>query len=185
MEVQAPFWGLVSARAQDEERRAVHGQPARRDCHHRAAQDPAGKEGVAALTAGTLTRGTARLPAEALARAIESLGGRLDAAAGTDATIVSGEFLAKDFAAGLDLLHQVVREPAFARDEVRRAREEQAAGIVAALEQPSAVAEKCYAAFLYGTHPYGRPVEGRSTTVKGLGAGDVRDLGDSGVAGAP
>ena len=41
-----------------------------------AGQDPAGKEGVAALTAGTLTRGTARLKAEALARAIESLGGR-------------------------------------------------------------------------------------------------------------
>ena len=141
-----------------------------------AAQDPAGKEGVAALTAGTLTRGTARLKAEALARAIESLGGRLDASAGTDATIVAGEFLAKDFAAGLDLLRQVVREPAFARDEVRRAREEQAAGIVAALEQPSAVAEKCYAAFLYGAHPYGRPVEGLTTTVKDLGAGDVTDF---------
>jgi zinc protease len=141
-----------------------------------AAQDPPGKDGLAALTAATLTRGTDALSAEALARAIESLGGQLEAAAGTDATIVSGEFLAKDFAAGLDLLRQVILEPAFARDEVRRAREEQAAGLVAALEDATAVAEKCYAGFLYGPHPYGRPVEGRRTTVPRLGRGDVTDF---------
>jgi zinc protease len=40
------------------------------------------------------------------------------------------------------------------------------------------VAEKCYAGFLYGTHPYGRPVEGRSVSVAKLGRGDVRDFYD-------
>ncbi|HYR97136.1 MAG TPA: pitrilysin family protein [Candidatus Binatus sp.] len=138
-----------------------------------AAQDPPGKEGVAALTAGALTRGTGRLSAEELARAIESLGGRIDASPGTDGTIVTAEFLAKDFAAGLDLLRQVLLDPAFARDEVRRARDEQQAGIIAALEDTSAVAEKCFAGFLYGAHPYGRPVEGRHATVAKLGRGDV------------
>ena len=138
-----------------------------------AAQDPAGKEGLAALTAGTLTHGTDKLSASQLARAVESLGGRLDASAGTDGTIVNAEFLAKDFRAGLDLLRQLLLEPAFARDEVRRARDEQAAGIVASLEDTSAVAEKCYAAFLYGSHPYGHPIDGRRTTVPKLGRGDV------------
>jgi zinc protease len=38
------------------------------------------------------------------------------------------------------------------------------------------VAEKCYAGLLYGAHPYGRPVEGRTTTVPKLGRGDVRDF---------
>ncbi len=140
-----------------------------------AAQDPPGKEGLATLTSSALTRGTGRLSAEALARAVESLGGKIDAAAGTDGTIIVGEFLAPDFAAGLDLLRQVMLDPAFARDEIRRAREEQAAGIVAALEDTSAVADKCFAAFLYGSHPYGRPVEGRRGTVPGLGRGDVTD----------
>jgi zinc protease len=139
-----------------------------------AAQDPAGKEGLAALTAGTLTRGTERLSAPALARAIEALGGRIEAAAGTDGTIVSAEFLADDFATGVGLLREVMLEPAFAKDEVRRARDEQVAGIIADLESPSAVADKCFAAFLYGGHPYGRPVEGRRTTVPKLDRGDVR-----------
>jgi zinc protease len=143
-----------------------------------AAQDPPGKEGVAALTAGTLTKGTGRLSAEALARAIESLGGRIDATPGTDGTIVTGEFLSKDLSAGLDLLRQVLLDPAFARDEVRRARDEQQAGIVAALEDTSAVAEKCFAGFLYGTHPYGRPIEGRRATVAKLGRGDVTGFYD-------
>jgi zinc protease len=143
-----------------------------------AAQDPAGKEGLAALTADTVQRGAGGRSAEELARAIESLGGAIDTQPGIDATIVTGEFLADDFAAGLDLFRQVVREPELARDEVRRAREEQLAGIVAQLEQPSALAEKCFGAFLYGGHPYGRPVEGRKATVAELGRGDVRDFYD-------
>ena len=141
-----------------------------------AAQDPPGKEGLAALTAGTLVRGTGKLSADELASAIESLGGRIAATPGTDGTIVSAEFLSKDYAAGLDLLRQVLLDPAFARDEVRRERDERAAGIVAALEDTSSVAEKCFAGFLYGTHPYGRPVEGRSATVPKLGRGDVADF---------
>ena len=141
-----------------------------------AAQDPPGKEGLAALTAGTLTRGTGKLSADELARAIDSLGGRISAAPGTDGTIVTAEFLSPDFAAGLDLLRQVLLDPAFARDEVRRRRDEQAADIVAALENTSAIADQCFAGFLYGAHPYGRPIEGLSATVPKLGRGDVADF---------
>jgi predicted Zn-dependent peptidase len=141
-----------------------------------AAQDPPGKEGLAALTAGALTRGAGERGAIALAEAIETLGGRIAASAGTDGTIVMGEFLAKDFDEGLGLLRDVLLDPTLARDEVRRGREEQEAGIVAALEDTSAVAEKCYAGFLYGPHPYGRPVEGRAATVAKLGRGDVENF---------
>jgi zinc protease len=141
-----------------------------------AAQDPAGKEGLAALTASVITRGTDTLDARALARTIDSLGGRLDASAGYDGTVATGEFLAKDFATGLDLLRQVLVAPRLARDEVRRARDEQLASIVASLENPSTIVEKCYAGFLYGPHPYGRPIEGRSAAVRDLGRGDVEDF---------
>ena len=141
-----------------------------------AAQDPPGKDGLASLTAGALTKGAGKLSAEELAIAIESLGGRIDAAPGTDGTIVSAEFLSKDFAAGLDLLRQVLLEPRLAKDEIRRQRDEQMAGIVAALEDTSQVAEKCYAGLLYGAHPYGRPIDGRRATVPKLDRGDVNDF---------
>jgi zinc protease len=70
----------------------------------------------------------------------------------------------------------VLHEPTFARDEIRRSRDEQGAAIVASLEDTSAVAEKCYAGWLYGTHPYGRPVDGRRATVARLDRGDVQDF---------
>ncbi len=141
-----------------------------------AAQDPPGKEGLAALTADALTRGAGTLSAEDFARTVESLGGTLAAAAGTDGSIVSGEFLREDFATGLDLLRLVLRAPTLAPDEIRRGREAQLAALEAALEDPSTVAEKCFAAFLYGRHPYGRWLDGTKASVAGLGRGNVRDF---------
>lgn len=143
-----------------------------------AAQDPPGKEGLAMLTAGTLKHGTKGMSAEALAEAIESIGGVVGAQAGTDASILTAEFLAGDLDRGLDLVRRVLREPEFSRDEVRRARDEQLAGLVAGLEEPSVVAERCFAPWLYGTHPYGFPVDGRRASVADLGRGDVRDFYD-------
>jgi zinc protease len=139
-----------------------------------AAQDPPGDEGLAMLTATALKRGTKRLSAEELAQAIESLGGAIGAAAGTDATVATAEFLAGDFAVGLDLLRQVLREPAFDGDEVRRARDEQLAALVAGLEEPAVIAERCFAPFLYHGHPYALPVDGRRESVAELRRGDVR-----------
>jgi zinc protease len=139
-----------------------------------AAQDPAGKEGVAMLTASALRRGAGGLSAEGVADAIESLGGSIGATSGTDATIVAAEFLSADFDKGLDLLKKVVREPGLADDEVRRARDEQLAALVAGLEEPSVVAERCFAPWLYGNHPYAFPPDGRTESVKALTAADVR-----------
>jgi zinc protease len=141
-----------------------------------SAQDPEGKEGLASLTADVLTRGAGKLSAEEFARTVESLGGTIAADAGTDGTIVSGEFLRDDFQTGLDLLRQVLREPTLAPDEVRRARDAQLADLVAALENPSMVAERCFAAFLYGAYPYGRWQDGNHKSVAGLGRGNVRNF---------
>ena len=141
-----------------------------------AAQDPAGKAGLAALTAASLGRGAGGLAAEEFARAVESLGGELGAAAGIDGTVANGEFLSEDLDAGLELLRKMLREPAFAKDEIRRVRDEQLAAIQSRLDDPGAVADRCYGALLFGGHAYGRPAEGGPATVPGLGRGDVRDF---------
>jgi zinc protease len=141
-----------------------------------AAQDPPGKDGLAALTAEAITRGAGALSAEEFARRVESLGGTLAATAGTDGTIVNGEFLAEDFGTGLDLLRAILREPTFASDEIRRGRQAQLAELVGVLEDPSTVAEKCFAMLLYGTYPYGRWVQGTKASVAGLGRGNVRNF---------
>jgi zinc protease len=139
-----------------------------------AAQDPEGMEGLASLTADTLGRGAGDLDAMALARAIESLGASIEASAGMDASVVQAEFLSEDLERGLELLRDVVLAPRFAKDEVRRARDEQLAALVARQEDPSAIATLCFASILYGDHPYGRDADGTSETVEELGHRDVR-----------
>jgi zinc protease len=141
-----------------------------------AAEDPDGKEGLAALTADAITRGAGNLSAEEFARTVESLGGEIRAEAGTDATIVNAEFLAEDFATGLELLRKILREPTLDPDEIRRGRQAQLAELLGSLEDPSTVAEKCFARFLYSDYPYGRWVPGTSTSVLGLGRGNVRNF---------
>ena len=141
-----------------------------------AAQDPPEKEGLAALTADAITRGAGELSAEEFDRKVESLGAELDANAGTDGTIVNGEFLSEDFGTGVDLLRKILREPTFATDEIRRGRQAQLAELVGSLEDPSTVAEKCFASFLYGTYPYGRWIQGTKASVAGLGRGNVRNF---------
>ncbi len=141
-----------------------------------AAYDPAGKEGVAALTADLIRQGTDRRSAEELAREIEFLGGGLAGDAGRDFSMVSGEFLSKDIDAGLDLFADVALHPAFRPDEFRRAQGLALAGIVAARENASAIADRCFQAYLYGGHPYGHPSEGDERTVRRLTVADVRNF---------
>jgi zinc protease len=50
--------------------------------------------------------------------------------------------------------------------------------LVAGLEEPAVIAERCFAPWLYRSHPYGRPPDGRRATVEDLGRGDVRDFYD-------
>ncbi|OQY65138.1 MAG: hypothetical protein B6D46_14455 [Polyangiaceae bacterium UTPRO1] len=141
-----------------------------------AAYDPAGREGVAELTADLLDQGTTRRGAEELAREVEFLGGRIGADAGTDFSTVTGEFLSKDFAAGLDLFSDVVLRPAFRADELRRMRRLRLADIISSRDNPAAVADGCYARWLYGGHPYGHLPQGTEASVRRLGDADVREF---------
>ena len=138
------------------------------------AYDPAGKEGVAELTAALLDQGTTRRTAEELAREVEFLGGDLGADAGTDFSTVTGEFLSKDLDAGLDLFSDVVLHPSFPPDELRRAQGLALAGIVASRENPAAIAEVCFARYVYGGHPYGHMSQGTEASLKRLQRRDIQ-----------
>src|SRR6202167_4615088 len=70
-------------------------------------QDPAGMPGVAGMTAGPLTQGTAKRSAKEIAEAIDFVGGTLDAKAGRDATTVTLDVVKKDLSVGMDLLSDV------------------------------------------------------------------------------
>jgi zinc protease len=131
-----------------------------------SAFDPPDAPGLANLTAELLTRGTARHTAPEIDRAIEFVGGVLDADCGRDGATVSLSILKKDLDLGLDLLAEVLLTPAFPEDELRRQVTEIQAALQRSEENPEVLAGRALARLLYPGHPYGHPVPG---TVESVG----------------
>jgi len=130
--------------------------------------DPPGAPGLANLTAELLTRGTARRTGPELDRAIEFVGGSLDADASRDGVTVSLAVLKKDLDLGLDLLGEVLRTPAFPEDELRRTAGEIIGALRQSEENPEVVAGRALARLLYPGHPYAHPVSGDVASVAAL-----------------
>ena len=138
-----------------------------------SAADPPGKEGLATLTARLLARGSAGRGAATFAEQVEFLGGALAADAGPDRTIVAGEFAARDFETGLDLLAGMVRRPAFEAAEFARERDLLAAARDAVLDDTGALASEALTRALFPQHPYGRPADGFRSSLARLTREDV------------
>ena len=82
--------------------------------------DRPGGEGLAGMTARLLLKGAGGMGADEISSSVEGVGGRLDAWAGRDYTIVTGDFLSRDFELGLNHLARVVTKPDFPADEFER-----------------------------------------------------------------
>jgi zinc protease len=138
-----------------------------------AAFDPSGKAGLADLTAGLLRKGTKTRTATQIAEQIDFVGGSLGAGSGRDATYANCKVLTKHFDVGLDLLSDIILNPAFADEEIERLRKQTLAAIKQQKDNPGAVADEKYEKFLFGDHPYGRPSEGTETSVAALTRDDI------------
>ncbi len=130
-----------------------------------AIQDPPDKPGVANLTAELITQGTTARSATQISEAIEFVGGSLSVGVGQDVATVSLSVLSRDLELGLDLLADILLNPTFAPDEVKRKVQEVLAGIKRKQEDPGEVAAEAFAALVFGPHRYGRPVEGTEASV--------------------
>ncbi|MBI2962664.1 MAG: insulinase family protein [Deltaproteobacteria bacterium] len=136
--------------------------------------DPAGKEGLASLTADLLTEGTEKRTAAAIHDAVDFLGAKLGAAAGDDYASLSLTVLKKDLEAGFDLFSDVLLHPRFPKGEFARKREEALAGLEAEEQNPGAVAERVFRKTLYGGGPYRADPGGWKETVAKLTIADVK-----------
>lgn len=131
-----------------------------------ATADPPGQEGLASATADLLRRGTSRRTAQQFSSELDYMGGAMGAAAGFDATNVSAEFLAKDFAHGLDLFADALLHPVFPQNEVDKLLAQTLDGVKGAKDNPQSVIGLYYQGYLYGGHPYGRSEAGTELSLK-------------------
>ena len=83
--------------------------------------DPAGKAGLAALTAGLLTRGTASTSADHLAETLDFLGASLAFQSEYQTVSITARMLSEHFDSVLDATADCLRNPALAPGEVTKA----------------------------------------------------------------
>lgn len=141
--------------------------------------DPAGKEGVASLTASLLRKGTKSRSSEQLSAELDFIGGQLSAGADYDYTSGRAEFLKKDLAKGLDLLSDALLNPTFPADEVTKLLKQSIDSAKSAKDQAGAVIGDYFAAYLYGSHPYGRPTDGDQKSLSNITREDITKFYES------
>jgi zinc protease len=120
------------------------------------AYDPAGKEGLSAIVAELLTKGTPTRTAEQIAATIEGVGGSLSAGGGEDFFTVATDVLSDHADLAFEMLGDVTRRATFPAEELELARTRYLSSLEVELSQPENVATRVFAKEVYGRHPYGR-----------------------------
>jgi zinc protease len=125
--------------------------------------------GISRLHSRVILKGTQTRSAEEIAEAIESLGGGIGAEAGNNSLGVSIKVMQPDWAAGLEILADVLLHPTFPEKGVAREKEAQLAAIKADEEEPVNVARHLLRRTLFPGHSYGLPLHGSPESVASLG----------------
>ena len=144
-----------------------------------SANDPAGKPGVASLTADMLAQGTTRRSAQQIAAAIDFVGGTLNASAGSDSSSVDLTVVKKDLDAGMELMADVVRNAAFQDEELNRRRQQLLSGLQVQYADAGYLANIVFDRAIFGSHPYGLPGSGTPQSVRAITRADLAQFRDS------
>ena len=140
-----------------------------------ATTEPAGKEGVAALTARLLLEGAAGMDGAALAERFERIGASVEAYADWDSAAVTLSALSNRLPEALALVRDLLRSPMFPGREVSRLKNERLAELLQQLAEPRGLADEQFARAIYEPGArYALPADGDTPTVHALTGDDVR-----------
>ncbi len=135
--------------------------------------DPAGKPGVAAMTANLLTQGAGKRSAQQIAEAIDFVGGSLTASADGDATYVTASVVKKDLDLAMELLSDVTLHAAFQKEELDRRRQQLLSSLRVQYSDADYLASVIFDRVVYSQHPYGLPDEGTPDSAARLDRDDL------------
>ncbi|MGO9604474.1 MAG: M16 family metallopeptidase [Candidatus Binataceae bacterium] len=137
-------------------------------------RDPAGKEGLADLTAHSLMQGTSKLNAAQFMEKADFLGSHIRVDGDFDYATASFQSLKEFQNDTLKLLVAILQDPGLRDTDIIRKRDEQVADLNAYQQFPSYVARLAFLQALYGDEPYGHLPMGTPESVAKLTPADVR-----------
>jgi zinc protease len=138
-------------------------------------RDDAKRPGVAAMLARMFTRGTARRTPAELENALKSLGAEVEAQVEDEKFVIRGDTLARNFAATIDLVEEMLLEPRWDPAELELARAATLAEIQDERSQPAALAERAFELATYGPDSrFARSRLGTEASVKAVTMADLK-----------
>src|SRR5689334_3503281 len=139
--------------------------------------DPAGKEGLAALTADALLEGTREFDGAQLTERFEQLGTAVESGADWDSAFVKLTVLADRLEEATSLLGEAISSPAFPEREIERLKAERLAEILQLETEPRGLADEKFSEFLYAAESrYAKPDGGTAESVTKLSRADVESF---------
>ena len=145
--------------------------------------EPAGRPGIARLTAQTMLRGTKQRDAASWASALDALGAvaRLDA--GAHAAVFSAQCLGDDLGELLALIAEAVRTPELADAEIQFVRGQTLAHLEKDERDTRAVSDRAWRQLVYPeAHPFHAPPIGDQAVVRAATADDIRGYHRNAIA---
>src|SRR5262245_14925051 len=138
-----------------------------------ARYDPEPKAGLAIMASRLLDEGTHSRTSLEIADAIESVGGAIEVDGSFERIIATAGVLKKDVALGLELLSDLLIQPAFPQEYIDKEKERTLAEIVSAQDRPQVVAGWAFNELVYENHPLHRPSHGYPETVERITREDL------------
>jgi predicted Zn-dependent peptidase len=139
-----------------------------------SASEPPGKQGMSHFLEHVLFKRTRRRSAVAIAQAMDSLGGDVDAFTTKEYTGFYAHTLDTLFPEALDLLADVVFSSAFNAEDVSIERGVILEEIGEANDNPDDLAHETFVRSFWRGHPLGAPILGTAETVRGITLSDLR-----------
>ncbi len=127
--------------------------------------EPAEKAGLAAFTAEMLERGTTNRTFAQINEEVEAVGASLWVDGGLHMTGFGAKCLVEDLPLILDILADVLQNPAFPAAEVEKVRGEIMTGLQQRDNNTRAMANLAFRELVYPDHPYGRSGDGYRHTI--------------------
>ena len=118
--------------------------------------EPAGRQGLAGLTASMMSEGTATRDGEALSNALQLLGTSVSVGFGSESGSIGFLSTTSKFAPTLDILADMLLHPTFPAEALERLRGQRLVALTQAKAQPRSIADRVFPRVVYGNaHPYG------------------------------
>jgi len=137
--------------------------------------ETAERGGIAHFVEHMLFKGTSTRTAEDIAQAIDSIGGQLDAFTAKEYASYYIKVLDEHLPLAIDLLADIVRNPAFTPDDVEREKKVVLEEIKMVEDTPDDLVHELFTQSFWENHPLGRPILGTKDTVESFNSDLLRD----------